>query len=87
MQIHLQEHKLENNILNIDGNINVFGNLNIKSGDIETNIDKALKSNVNSMTSNDKALLNRVSQDISEVITILSELLKVVVSEVDSDKN
>ena len=39
------------------------------------------------MTSNDKALLNRVSQDISEVITILSELLKVVVSEIDSDKN
>ena len=61
--------------------------VNSKLKDIETNIDKALKRNVNSMTSNDKALLNRVSQDISEVITILSELLKVVVSEIDSDKN
>ena len=61
--------------------------VNSKLKDIETNIDKALKRNVNSITSNDKALLNRVSQDISEVITILSELLKVVVSEIDSDKN
>ena len=61
--------------------------VNSKLKDIETNIDKALKRNLNSITSNDKALLNRVSQDISEVITILSELLKVVVSEIDSDKN
>ena len=58
-----------------------------KIKDIETNLNKALKSEGMPNINNEKALLTKVSEDISIVITILSQLLDVVMSEISSDKN
>lgn len=58
-----------------------------KIKDIETNLSKALKSEGMPNINNEKALLTKVSEDISIVITILSQLLDVVMSEISSDKN
>ena len=65
----------------------INGIVNGKLKDIETNLGKALKREGIPNINDEQALLAKVSEDISTVISILTELLAVVMSETTSDKN
>ena len=61
--------------------------INTKLKDVSNNLDKVKNIKSNSNPINDKALMNKLAEDLSVVIGILSNLLTIITEENNTDKN